>query len=93
MYSPHSPKSAPASAAAAQDPSDWRYAWYQREAPEGDLTSKETFFAWSAQPEAERAIEPSSIEADAEMSPAENSAEAVAVTDVKPPSVAQALTR
>ena len=92
MYSPHSPKSAPASASAVQEPSDWRCAWYQREAPDGDLTSKEAFRAGSAQPDAERAMEPSSIDADTETSPAENSAEAVAASEVKPSIVAHTLT-
>ena len=92
VYSPHSPKSAPASTVAAQDPSSLRRAWYQRSAPDGEITSKATLREGTSQPEADSSREPPDTSAETEISPAENEAGVSAVATATPSMVAQALT-
>ena len=49
-------------------PSAWRKAWYQRQAPDGEVTCRAALEGWELKPDAEAEIEPESADRESSTS-------------------------
>ena len=66
-------------------PSAWRKAWYQRQAPDGEVTCRAALEGWELKPDAEAEIEPESADRESSTSGRGASAAALAHASVREP--------